>query len=109
MLEENKEKLFKSEEEALQVLNYSREKIDKLDNDLIDIIHERTSLAENIVKAKTYLDMDIYDENREKIVYKNAQTLANEKKLDEEKLNQIMKLLADLSKDRQKHILDDLE
>lgn len=109
MNEETKRNLFKSEEEALNVLKSSREKIDKLDNDFINIIYERTSLADGIVKAKTYLDMDVYDAGREKIVFQKAENLANEKNIDQDKLNQIMRLLVDLSKDRQRHILDNLE
>ncbi|WP_461462369.1 chorismate mutase [Methanobrevibacter sp.] len=109
MKEETKRNLFKSEEEALNVLKSSREKIDKLDNDFINIIYERTSLADSIVKAKTYLDMDVYDAGREKIVFQKAENLANEKNIDQDKLNQIMRLLVDLSKDRQRHILDNLE
>ncbi|WP_295721236.1 chorismate mutase [uncultured Methanobrevibacter sp.] len=109
MKEETKRNLFKSEEEAQNVLKSSREKIDKFDNDLINIIYERTSLADSIVKAKTYLDMDVYDESREKFVFQKAEKLAIEKNIDQDKLNQIMKVLIDLSKDRQKHVLDNLE
>jgi len=50
--------------------------------DLINVIYERTSLAEDIVKAKTYLGMDIYDANREKNVHEKAKRLANEKNID---------------------------
>ena len=105
MKEEIKAHLFDSEEEALNVLKSSRERIDKLDNDFINI----TSLADSIVKAKTYLDMDVYDANRENHVFQKAENLAKKKNIDQDKLNQIMKLLVDLSKDRQKRILDDLD
>ena len=109
MKEEIKIHLFNIEEEALNVLKSSRERIDKLDNDFINIIYERTSLADSIVKAKTYLDMDVYDKNRENHVFQKAENLAKKKNIDQDKLNQIMKLLVDLSKDRQKRILDDLD
>ncbi|OWT33249.1 chorismate mutase [Methanobrevibacter sp. 87.7] len=101
--------LFDSEEEAKQVLEDSRKKIDELDNDLINVIYERTSLAEDIVKAKTYLGMDIYDASREKNVHEKAQRLATEKNIDKDILDQIMTMLAILSKREQKHILDNLE
>ena len=109
MKEEIKAHLFDSEEEALNVLKSSRERIDKLDNDFINIIYERTSLADSIVKAKTYLDMDVYDKNRENFVFQKAENLAKKKNIDQDKLNQIMKLLVDLSKNKKKRILDDLD
>ncbi|WP_263641317.1 chorismate mutase [Methanobrevibacter arboriphilus] len=36
---------------------------------MIDLIQKRTSLAKDIVMAKIALDMDIYDESREKLIY----------------------------------------
>lgn len=105
----NNEDLFANEDEARHVLEDSRKKIDELDNDLINIIYKRTSLAEDIVKAKTYLGMDIYDPNREKNVHEKAKKLANERNIDKDILDQIMTMLAILSKREQKHILDDLE
>lgn len=53
--------------------------------------------------------MDIYDANREKNVHEKAKRLANEKNIDKDILDQIMTMLAILSKREQKHILDNLE
>lgn len=109
MDEEIKESLFDNKEQAKKTLDDSREKIDKLDNDLINIISKRTSYAEDIVKAKAYLDMDIYDEKREKSIHKKAKKLASLKGIDQDILYEILDDLALLSKRRQKHILDELE
>ena len=53
MDEDIKKSLFENEKQAKETLKFSRMEIDKLDNDLINIISERTSYAEDIVKAKT--------------------------------------------------------
>lgn len=99
------ENLFKDENEAKMLLKESREKIDQLDNDLINLINERTALAKNIVMAKDYLSMDIYDKNREKLVQEKSKRLANELHIDEDIIAQIMELLVTLSKNEQKNII----
>ncbi|AGN16443.1 MAG: chorismate mutase [Methanobrevibacter boviskoreani] len=109
MDEDIKKSLFENEKQAKETLKFSRMEIDKLDNDLINIISERTSYAEDIVKAKTYLDMDIYDEKREKSIHDKAKKLASQKGIDQDILFEILDDLALLSKRKQKHILDELE
>ena len=41
--------LFENEEEAQDILEKSRKRIDEIDNDLVNLISERTSLARSIV------------------------------------------------------------
>ena len=43
--------LFETEEDARDVLEKSRKRIDEIDNDLVNLISERTSLARSIVLA----------------------------------------------------------
>ena len=97
--------LFESKEEALKLLENSRKEIDKIDNTLIDLISLRTSLAKDILKAKIYLDMDIYDKSREDLIHKKTTKLACEKNIDPEILNQIMDMLTILNKIEQKKLL----
>ena len=97
--------LFESKEEALKLLENSRKEIDKIDNTLIDLISLRTSLAKDILKAKIYLDMDIYDKSREDSIHKKTTKLACEKNIDPEILNQIMDMLTILNKNEQKKLL----
>ena len=52
--------LFETEEDARDVLEKSRKRIDEIDNDLVNLISERTSLARSIVLAKIFLGMEIY-------------------------------------------------
>ena len=61
--------LFENEEEAQDILEKSRKRIDEIDNDLVNLISERTSLARDIVLAKVFLGMEIYDKSREAQVH----------------------------------------
>ena len=58
---------YDNEEEAQNVLQASRKRIDEIDNDLVNLISERTSLAKDIVSAKVFLGMEIYDKSREEL------------------------------------------
>jgi len=101
----NKKNLFNSEDEANIILKNSREEIDKIDNEIISLISKRTFLAKDIINAKIFLDMDIYDKNREKVIYDKVSKLAIDKNIDKNILIKIMNLLTKLSKDQQKEIL----
>ncbi|WP_409199666.1 chorismate mutase [Methanobrevibacter sp. DSM 116169] len=101
----SKNTLFENKEEALKLLEDSRKQIDKIDNDLVDLIYRRTSLAKDIVFAKQYLDMDIYDKEREKSLHDKVNKLAIDKNIDEEILSEIMNMLTILSKNEQEEIL----
>lgn len=100
-----KEKYFENEEEAKELLDLSRKEIDEIDNELVELIYRRTSLAKDIVFAKNYLGMEIYDKNREKTIHDKVNKLAIDKNIDEDILDQIMNMLTILSKNEQKEIL----
>ncbi len=91
--------------EALNILHESREKIDGIDEEIISLIIERTSLAENILNAKLVLGMDIEDKKREDYIQDKTKRIAEQKDIDENCLKKIMKILTDLSKKEQKEIL----
>ncbi len=101
----NNEISFENEKEAKILLEKSRVRIDEIDNELCDLISERTSLAKDIVFSKQYLGMPIYDENREKAVHEKIEKLAREKDLDVDIIDQIVNMLTILSKNEQKEIL----
>ena len=101
----NNEMSFENEKEARILLEKSRVRIDEIDNELCDLISERTSLAKGIVFSKQYLGMPIYDENREKAVHEKIEKLAREKDLDVDIIDQIVNMLTILSKNEQKEIL----
>ena len=75
-------KSFNNKEEAEILLEKSRNRIDEIDNELMDLISQRTSLAKDIVLAKDYLGIPIYDESRENQIHKKIRELSEEKGLD---------------------------
>ena len=105
MKSNNDEISFENEKEARILLEESRMRIDEIDNELCDLISERTSLAKGIVFSKQYLGMPIYDESREKVVHEKIEKLAKEKDLDVVIIDQIVDMLTILSKNEQKKIL----
>ena len=91
--------------EALKILQESREKIDGIDEEIISLITERTSLARDIVNAKLVLGMEIEDKKREDYIQDKTKRIAEQKQLDENCLKKIMKILTDLNKKEQEKIL----
>ena len=106
MVKLNKNQLFKNEIEAKSILKSSREEIDKIDNKIISLISKRTMFAKDIIDAKIFLNMEIYDENREKVIYDKVSKIAIDKNIDKDILIKIMNLLTKLSKDQQREILE---
>jgi chorismate mutase len=98
-------KSFKNKEEAEILLEESRKRIDEIDNQLFDLISERTSLAEGIALSKDYLGMPIYDKGREELIHQKIRRTAKENNLDEDIIDQIIDMLTILSKNKQKEIL----
>ncbi|MBC7100070.1 chorismate mutase [Methanothermobacter tenebrarum] len=91
--------------DAMKLLKKSREKIDLIDEKILELISERTSLARNIIKAKMVLDMDIWDPEREKQIEEKTRQIARENRIDEDKLIKIMRILTELNKMEQEQIL----
>ena len=92
-------------EEASRLLQKSRIKIDEVDEQLIDLIEERTLLARDIVNAKLVLGIEIEDKKREAYIHDKIKQIAREKKIDEVSLTNIIKILTNMSKEEQKKIL----
>ena len=103
----NEIKSFENKQEAEELLKKSRKRIDEIDNELFDLISQRTSLAKDIVRAKKYLDMPIFDKNREDAVHKKIEKLSVEKGLDVDIIDQIVDMLTILNKNEQKKILEE--
>ena len=91
--------------EALTLLHESRKKIDELDEELIQLIKKRTSLAVDIAQAKLVLEMDIHDKEREEYIHHKIREIATEQEIDIDSLTQIIMILTDLSKKEQEKIL----
>ncbi|WP_298501487.1 chorismate mutase [uncultured Methanobrevibacter sp.] len=98
-------KTFKNKKEAEELLEKSRKRIDEIDNELFDLIYQRTSLAKDIAISKEYLDMPIFDKSREKIVHEKIDALCTDCGLDIEIIDQIVDMLTILNKNEQEKIL----
>ena len=100
---------FINPKDAEKILHNSRKEIDQINNELVDLIQKRTSLAKNIVLSKLSLNMNIIDSKREKLIYENLEKIANERNLDQntkDSVFEIMDILMNLSKEVQKDIID---
>lgn len=93
------------EKEALKLVEETRDKIDKIDIKIINLIQERTRLAQDIARAKMVLDWDIEDPEREEYIQLKIKGLAEELEIDPESLGQIMNILTSMSKEEQKKIV----
>ncbi len=91
--------------EALKLLHNSRDKIDQIDDEIINLIQKRTSLAKDIATAKMVLDKNVKDKEREDYIQHKIREISREKNIDEISLQKIIKILTDLSKIEQEKIL----
>ncbi|NYB52277.1 MAG: chorismate mutase [Methanobacteriaceae archaeon] len=91
--------------EALKKLQSSRKRIDELDEEIIRLIKERTSLARDIAQAKMVLNMEIHDPEREEDIQHKIREIAKEQEINKDSLTQIIMILVDLSKKEQEKIL----
>ena len=67
-----------------------RKKLDKLDNNLLDIIKKRTKLVDIVIKNKKF-KKEIIDKRRIKIILKNIAKKSKHRKIDPKITNQIWK------------------
>ena len=98
-------KTFNNKQEAEDLLKKSRNRIDEIDNELFDLISQRTSLAKDIALSKDYLGMPIYDESREAAIHEKIDGICEELGLDVDIIDQIVDMLTILNKNEQKKIL----
>ncbi len=98
-------KTFKNKQEAEELLEKSRNRIDEIDNELFDLISQRTSLAKDIALSKDYLGMPVYDKNREDAVHAKIDGFCEELGLDVDIIDQIVDMLTILNKNEQNKIL----
>ena len=71
-------------------LNILRNKLDKLDDKLIEIIKVRTNIVNDVVKLKKYKH-EIIDKKKIKIILKKIKKKSISKKIDPEITNRIWK------------------
>ncbi len=81
-----------------------REEIQKIDDQIIELIAQRTGLAENVLDAKKKENMEIDDEEQNKIVLKRAVEAATEQGLDVGAVKRIYEILIKMSIERQREL-----
>lgn len=94
-----------NKQEALHLLQISRDKIDQIDDQIIELVAERTSLAVEIGKAKKVLNRDIENTAREDYIQQKIKKIAREKNIDQTSILEIMDILMKLNKTEQEKIL----
>jgi chorismate mutase len=75
-----------------------RKKINKIDNDLISLLFERTELSRKVAEYKKENNLEIYQPQREKEIIKEKRKLAEENNLDAEFIENLFKLIMENSK-----------
>ena len=80
--------------DALQTLAKCRERIDQIDRRLVELLNERTAIAEEIGRAKRGADLPIYEPKRESEVFNNI-TSHNRGPLPEDGLKRIFERIID--------------
>lgn len=61
-----------NKDDAWQILEACRRRIDELDLRILELLNERTRVVEQIGRAKRVLDLPIYEPRREDEVYANV-------------------------------------
>ena len=105
MSDENEIISFNNKEDAENLLKESRNRIDEIDNELFDLICQRTSIAKDVALAKDYLGLPIYDKSREDAIHAKIEKLSEENDIDIDIINQIVDMLTILNKNEQNEIL----
>jgi len=82
-------------------INKLRKEIDRIDQDLIDLLKNRLSIAKEIGQVKASNLLGINDIDRENKIIKNLSIEANND-LKEEDISNIFKLIFSISKNLQK-------
>jgi chorismate mutase-like protein len=75
-------------EEAQRLLAENRAKIDALDRKIVDLLNDRTRMAETIGRAKTVLGAPVQEPRREESVFRNV-TLHNKGPMPDDALRRI--------------------
>ncbi len=90
------------------MLQEERNKIDKIDKQIVKLLEERMEVAAEIAKIKKENNMEIFNSSREKIVIEKVKSYLENENL-EEYLEKVYLNLMDISKDYQKDIIEKLK
>lgn len=85
-------------------LSEIRSEVEKIDAEIIGLIHRRVLLSKDIFEAKRATGLEISDPKQEKKVLKRAMDRATELGLDAGAVKEIMAILIDMSVKKQHEI-----
>ncbi|KGK99788.1 chorismate mutase [Methanococcoides methylutens] len=78
-----------------------RSKIERIDNEIIKLIAERTDLANDVLESKRQEHRAINDDTQNHVVLDRAANIATEKNLDSGAVKEIFEILIRMSIERQ--------
>ncbi len=78
-----------------------RARIEKLDNQILDLIEQRTSLAKDVLEAKKAEGKEINDVDQNKVVLDRVANAATERGLDGDAVKRIFDILIKMNIERQ--------
>ncbi|WP_406656920.1 chorismate mutase [Methanolobus sp. ZRKC2] len=78
-----------------------RAEIEKIDHEIIELIHKRVDLAEKVLESKQKEGMQITDKGQNHVVLGRAVDAATEKNLDTSSVKEIFEILIRMSIERQ--------
>jgi chorismate mutase len=84
-----------------------REEIDRIDEQIIDLIARRQRIAGHIAQAKLLEGVPIHDEERSSLVQEQAFNLAVEKNINPLQVQTIFRILVEMSEERQRECTGD--
>ncbi|MDO5851914.1 MAG: chorismate mutase [Methanobacteriaceae archaeon] len=90
-----------NKQEAKILLEETRNNIDLIDKELIELIDKRTKLAKNVIEAKKSLNMDIFDPSREEKIHEKIRVLTADKNIETNDVIKIIDILMNMNKDKQ--------
>jgi len=81
-----------------------REKIQKIDDKIIELIAKRTDVAEDVLEEKKKKGIGINDEEQKEIVLNRMVEAATERNLDAGAVKKIYEILIEMSIERQREL-----
>jgi chorismate mutase len=84
-----------------------RKEIDRIDEQIIDLIAQRQRIAARIAQAKLLEGVPIHDEERSSLVQEQAFNLAVEKNINPLQVQAVFRILVDMSEERQRECTGD--
>ncbi|TGC08372.1 chorismate mutase [Methanolobus halotolerans] len=85
----------------MTTINEVRTEIEKIDHEIIELIHRRVGLAEKVLESKQKEGMQINDRGQNHVVLDRAVYAATEKNLDTSSIKEIFEILIRMNIERQ--------